>query len=200
MPKRRDPFEIGVIALFALLVCGGFLYEVAVDFHPLKLGAVFLVVARVVLLVVHEVGHAVAARMVGARVRRLVVGYGTDLLEGEVFGVPFTIRAWPVEGFVSFEHGADALSRGASAFTYAAGVGAEALFVLPFVVALGTARLFTASDDIFQLAVQAAAIEVCLSALSNLLPHTSIGAPGERDGLPNDGLGIVRSLFGARPS
>lgn len=200
MPSRRDPFEILVIAVFAALLSGGFLYEVVIDFHPLKLGAVFLVLSRLILLVVHEIGHAIAARMVGAHVEQLVVGYGTDIHRGEVCGVPYTIRTWPVEGFVSFARSGPPLSRAASAFTYAAGVGAEALVVLPFVLALGTSRLFTVSDDLFQLAVQASAIEVCLSAASNLVPRVAYGAPGDDGGLPNDGLGIVRSLFGRRSS
>ena len=61
--------------LFLLLM----LAAVFDDFSPRKLAIVFMAVFWVPMFVLHEVGHAVAAKMVGWRVREIVIGFGKTL-------------------------------------------------------------------------------------------------------------------------
>lgn len=52
-----------------------------------------LIVALTVLVVVHELGHALAARLCGGRVRRLCIGFGPFITGFRVRGVAVEIRA-----------------------------------------------------------------------------------------------------------
>jgi len=49
-------------------------------------------------IVVHELGHAVAARLVGLEVGAIVIGVGRKLWSGEIFGTAVTLHAWPLSG------------------------------------------------------------------------------------------------------
>jgi tetratricopeptide (TPR) repeat protein len=48
----------------------------------------------------HEFGHLVAAKLLGLRAFRMVIGSGRVLLSWKMFEVPTELRVWPVEGFV----------------------------------------------------------------------------------------------------
>ncbi|HEU4624229.1 MAG TPA: site-2 protease family protein [Steroidobacteraceae bacterium] len=49
-------------------------------------------------IVAHELGHAVAARLVGLTVGAIVIGVGRKLWSGEIFGTAVTLHAWPLSG------------------------------------------------------------------------------------------------------
>src|SRR5215204_3557107 len=51
-------------------------------------------------IVPHELGHLAAAKLLGLRAFRMVIGSGRVLLSWKTFGVPTELRVWPVEGFV----------------------------------------------------------------------------------------------------
>jgi Zn-dependent protease len=49
-------------------------------------------------IVAHELGHALAARLVGLEVGAIVIGVGRKLWSGEIFGTAVTLHAWPLSG------------------------------------------------------------------------------------------------------
>lgn len=54
------------------------------------------------LIVIHEAGHFLAARLQGIRVNGFSVGFGPALLKTERNGVTYALRLLPLGGFVSF--------------------------------------------------------------------------------------------------
>ena len=54
------------------------------------------------LIVIHEAGHFLAARLQGIRVNGFSVGFGPALLKTEQGGVTYALRLLPLGGFVSF--------------------------------------------------------------------------------------------------
>ena len=54
------------------------------------------------LIVIHEAGHFLAARLQGIRVNGFSVGFGPALLKTERDGVTYALRVLPLGGFVSF--------------------------------------------------------------------------------------------------
>jgi regulator of sigma E protease len=53
-----------------------------------------------ILIFVHELGHFIAARLVGATVYEFALGYGPRILKKEYKGTIYSIRALPLGGFV----------------------------------------------------------------------------------------------------
>jgi regulator of sigma E protease len=64
------------------------------------LGIVAAVLAVSLLIVVHEAGHQVAARLSGMRVERFSVGFGPVLLAWKRGGTEYAISALPLGGYV----------------------------------------------------------------------------------------------------
>ncbi|ABX09207.1 RIP metalloprotease RseP [Prochlorococcus marinus] len=66
----------------------------------------FNVIASIAVLALliffHEAGHFLAATLQGIRVSGFSIGFGPALLEKEFKGVTYSIRAFPLGGFVSF--------------------------------------------------------------------------------------------------
>lgn len=53
-------------------------------------------------IVVHELGHAVAARLVGLQVGAVIFGVGRKIWHGEIFGTAVTLHVWPLSGLTFF--------------------------------------------------------------------------------------------------
>ena len=51
-----------------------------------------------VVIPIHEIGHAIAGRLVGLDVVAIVLGHGRTVWSGHVAGVPIDVRAWPTVG------------------------------------------------------------------------------------------------------
>lgn len=49
-------------------------------------------------LVLHELGHAIAALCVGLEVNKIVIGHGKNVLEFQIFGIPLKIKQVPTGG------------------------------------------------------------------------------------------------------
>ncbi len=54
------------------------------------------------LIFVHEAGHFLAATLQGIRVSGFSIGFGPSILKKEIKGVTYSLRAFPLGGFVSF--------------------------------------------------------------------------------------------------
>jgi hypothetical protein len=82
------------------------------------------------------------------------------------------------------------------AFVYLAGPGAEILLAGAIALLAGDA-LFEKSNDYSMIALQSLVIAATAGAVINLIPQS---APSSQGTIPNDGLGILLSLFGRRPT
>lgn len=75
---------------------------------PILLAACFM---APVSIVAHELGHAIAARLVGLEVGAIVIGVGPKLWRGELFGTAVTLHAWPLSGLTFLGAGSFELLR-----------------------------------------------------------------------------------------
>jgi hypothetical protein len=192
---RWGAFEWMVAGTLVLAMGGAFAADIATDFAPIKLTALVLVTSRVPMLVVHEMGHALVAWALGWRVRQIVLGFGKVLGAFDLGGARVEIRAVPLEGFVTPEPRDGEGGRAASALVYAAGPLAELAVLAAMALSIGLDRFVWQSSEPVVIACQAVAIGIVGSLVANAIPH------GVRVGgrlVPNDGLGVVRSLLGRR--
>ncbi len=174
-----------------LVALGSLIGIVAEDYEPARLAPVFMLLSWFPLIALHELGHAAAARLVGWRVHRIVVGFGKAAARFELFGVPLTLKLYPLGGYVS---PAPVSMRGVrlkSAFIYAAGPGAELALVGLLVLALGPEAMLERTEDIPQIAVQSVAITALLSVVMNLAPRR---IQTEHGPSATDGWGIIGSF------
>src|SRR5437660_11790497 len=73
------PWQKAFCAGLLAVVVGWLLYETCRDFEPAKLAPVLLILFWMPLMVLHEAGHAVVARLVGWHVGKVVLGMGPRL-------------------------------------------------------------------------------------------------------------------------
>lgn len=188
-PKRGpEGREWITYSVFALLVFGLFAAEILRDFDARKYGALMVFVFWAPFLVLHELGHALAAKLVGWRVLDLVIGFGKPVKRFRVGETRVELRAFPLEGFVL---PAPRTLRGApwkNAFVYFAGPGVEIAFIVAAGWAVGFDRLLLRTDDIGLVTLQAACLAAAIGAVMNLIPFPVAG------GLVSDGLGMFLSL------
>ncbi len=182
-----SPGERRVILVAFGLFFGLLAVELLRELTAAKLGLLFLLLAWGPLLVIHELGHAIAAHWVGWRVGEIVIGFGRELTCFQVGSTLVRIKAAPVEGYVLPSPSRLRSPRLESAFIYFAGPGAE-LLVLWGLYVLADGRLFIPTDEPGLLALQGAAAAIGLGLFFNLLPLPLAGGV-------TDGLGIIISLF-----
>jgi len=79
------------------------LLHFAFIFCVVIIGSLAVLACRAVLIVVHESGHALMTRLVGWRVRAVVIGAGSVVCRFQVAGIPVVIHLWPIWGYVQPE-------------------------------------------------------------------------------------------------
>jgi hypothetical protein len=198
-PAGRPPdpraFERRFLVGFVLLLFGLLVAEVVRDYSPVKLSVLFFLGAWFPRVLIHECGHALAARLCGWRVHGIMIGRGQPLFRFRVRGVPLVIGRMPLGGFVQSAPTHLRQVRLRSAFVYFMGPGAELITLALVALLVGPHRLLSATSDLRVIAVQAAAAAVALGIFTNLLPHRvrvldDLASPG----VPSDGLGILLSF------
>jgi hypothetical protein len=170
----------------SLLLFGLFVADLLSPFEPRKLAFPLLLLFWAPALVVHECGHALAAKLVGWRVTQMVLGVGPELFRFRIGETRVVVRALLAEGYVVPTPTRDGLARGANALVYFGGPGAELLVAALIAVAWGWGPFFVQSDAYPLIVSQSAALALTIGAVTNLIPHALAGAP-------NDGLGILLS-------
>ena len=183
--------------IFLVLISLVFLFmmsmEVVTNYEPKKLGALLFVLFWIPLLVIHEFGHAIMAKLLGWKVKRIVLGFGKVLGQSRLLGAPIEIRTIPLEGFVEIAPTKIELARLKHALIYFAGPGIELLVCFIIIQLLGGVdELFTISNDYYRIALQSFAYAALAGAIINLIP---IGIITNDGSAPNDGLGILLCLF-----
>ena len=189
IPAGRRPLssgeKTGVAA--ATIVFGGLMAASLLEnFSPEKLSAVFFLIFWAIMLVVHEVGHAVAAWAVDWRVRQIVIGFGPTLFRGRFGETDVQVNLVAVSGFVVPDPLSRAKYRLKNAFVYAAGPGSEFLLRGVLLLAFGWDSVFGPSKELHFIALKTLAWVIVIGGGFNLLPFAS-------DGMASDGLGICLS-------
>ncbi len=185
------PGQRWATGLVLLLILGPLLIAIFKDFEPVKLSPILIMLCWMVLLVTHEGGHAVAAYLLGWRIKRTVIGMGGKIAEIRIGRVPVEIRAIPVEGFVETAPRNLEWPRLKSILIYFAGpetdllLGAIALFLV------GTDQFGYASESYLHILWQCFVAAAFAQGILNLIPHAVFTPQGQ---IANDGLGILRSF------
>ncbi len=190
-PASRGEFITlyGLVGVFLLLIA----LEMLSNYEPRKLSALLFVLWWMPLVFLHEFGHALMARLLGWRISRTVIGFGRIVWQGKLFGAPLEFRLVPIEGFVQTAPLSTSGARFKHALVYFAGPGIELLLFFVIMFAMGGAGdFFRIEDDYGRLALQALAFAALVGAVINLIPMGVVTKDGET---PNDGMGIIRSLF-----
>lgn len=180
--EARISAVVGTV--FSLLIVAAIFEE----YSPRKLSVFFILLLWIPMLVLHELGHAVTARLLGWDVREMVIGFGRTLWQFHVGGTRIRIKLAPVEGYVLPAANSARFLRAKSMAIYAAGPGAELLLLGIIVWFTSWDTVFSNSDSLASIALQSLAIVIIYSAGFNLLPFRS-------DGAVSDGLGIISSPF-----
>jgi hypothetical protein len=209
LPPRRTPapghspapgaFERWFLAGFVLLFFAGLGVELFRHYTPAKLSVIFFLLAWFPLLALHEAGHALAARLCGWRVKRMVIGFGGAWRSFRVGGVPVELGRLPLGGFVELAPGHLRQVRLRSAFIYFAGPGVELALLGVLALALGPHTLLTASGSAGVIAAQGLAAAILVDVITNLVPlpaRRGGDLTGER--VVTDGLGMLLSFVWPR--
>lgn len=188
-----SPGERWVVVVLALGLLGLLVADLAQGFSHHKLSVLFVLSFWVPLLVLHELGHALAARLMGWNVTEIAIGFGRELRRFRVGATRIRLRAVPIEGYVVSSPGSStAHARSKQAFIYFAGPLTELLVLALLAPALDFA-LPGADDGIGRIALESLAVAAALGALCTLFPYRSLGNP-------SDGLGMLLSWLSSEES
>lgn len=190
--RPKTSGERWVLALFAVGIFGLFFVDLIADYHPLKASVAFMLLAWVALLVLHELGHAIAASLVNWRVCRIVIGYGRPLLRFRFGGTDIQVRLFPAGGYVVPAPRDLENVRLRSSLIYFAGPGIELLAVAVIAALVGLGRLTATPESLGVMAAQCFAIVALMGAGFNLVPLPT------DSGAWTDGLGVVKSWLVSR--
>lgn len=185
--ERLTRSDRWIVVGIGSVIFGSFLLDVLVNFGWLKAGALVTFVAWFALIVLHEVGHAVTASLLGWKVCRFVIGMGKPMLRFRAAGVPVQVCRYPVGGHVVPAPTSLRGARWKSSLIFLAGPAAELMVVAVLVFVFGAERLLGNPDDFVVLCAQAVAFAALLGVVLNLIPLTT------RDGSATDGLGVLVS-------
>jgi Flp pilus assembly protein TadD len=187
-PAPRLPTSRGE-RLWLALFGAGFLGLIAADlaqgFSVRRLSVLFVLVAWVPLLVLHELGHALAARAVGWHVTEVVIGFGRELLRFRIGETRVRVRAVPIEGYVIPSPNSVRGARLKQAWIYFSGPLAD-LLVLGSIAWILDFEAPGQSDSLGRLVLESIAVTAAIGALCTLTPYRS-------GGNPSDGLGMLTS-------
>jgi hypothetical protein len=174
------------------IVIGWLLYETLQDFAPVKLVPLLLILFWMPLMVLHEAGHAVVARLVGWHLGKVVLGMGPELCRFRLGTADVEVHLVPVEGFVRCMPANLHWPRLKSGLIYLAGPGVELLLALAILLGVGPDRLLSESADFGLIVVQCLALAAASQAVLNLIPHGVFTPSGI---IANDGLGILQCFM-----
>ena len=192
IPAEKRPLatdEVVIIAGVAFLFFGLLGAEVITRFSFAKASILILPLCWVVQLVIHELGHAIATRMIGWEIHEIVIGIGKEVRRCKPLGYNVRLKSTPLAGHVLPLVTSPEGARWKSAFTYAAGPGIEILLALVIFLAIGPQRILSAPTNALVLASQCLIVTALLGAMLNLVPLRT------KDGNMTDGLGILRSAL-----
>ena len=193
--KPSTSGEIISYYIFIFLIFGGLTAEVFTNYEPVKLTILFFLLAWILLTFLHELGHALTARLFKWEVSEFVIGYGKVVKQFKYNETKVEFRMIPIGGYVRPKQNYKNWSRLKSAALYFAGPGIELLIFFGLWYLIGYGQLTQVSNDYLIIMLQGCAISAVTGAIINLIPH---GVVTDKGNSPNDGLGILLSLFASK--
>ena len=185
-PKTGNEWGILVIISFFFSLMLGL--ELAENFTVKKLSVPFFLFSWVILLVIHEFGHALMARVLGWKVILVSIGTGQVRARKMILGMPVEFRTIPLSGFAS-PRATDLIApRLKQCLIYAAGPGVEILCVLVLGFLLGFDKLLSPSYSVGIIAAQSFCVAALLGVVINLIPFPH---QTENGVAWSDGLGMI---------
>ena len=160
-------------------------------YEPRKLGVIFVVFFWIPLLVIHEAGHAIVARLCGWEVERVVIGFGRTWLTRVIEGTPVIFKTVPLSGYVVPRPRDLQSPRLKNALIFAAGPAFELIAALIVIGIAGPVAIFQPSNAMPVIAAQSFCVAAALGLVFTLVPHTVSTERGESW---SDGLGILMSF------
>jgi len=190
-PPERGPEtknEWGILVIISFFFGLFLLAELAIDFTVAKLSVPFFLLSWVVLLAIHEFGHAIMARLLGWRVDLVAIGSGKVRSRFSVLGMPVELRTIPLSGFAVPRPTDLILPRLKQFLIYAAGPGIELFLAFAIALLIGFGEFFTRTTDVGLIAIQSFCAAAVVGATINLIPfpHRT-----ENGNAWSDGLGMI---------
>ena len=192
---NKGPMTSGERWSYAILV--GLIFclfaaDIYSDYVPEKLSVFLFLAFWMLMLPIHEAGHALMAHFLGWEVPQVVIGFGRTMGEFRVGETQVTVRMIPLEGFARLRPRTAVSLRRNAMLTTLAGMGIEFLILIVVVLIVGPQRILISSTEIPIIAAQTLGVVVLLAALINLTPHA---AHTDRGPMPNDGLLFIQFGF-----
>lgn len=198
-PETRRPAngaEIAAIVLVSVAFAAMLLASLIEDFSIYHWSILFFILSWVALLVIHEFGHALMARLLGWKVDLVSIGAGKLLSKRKILGATVEFRSIPLSGFVLPRPRNLSFPRLKSFFIYAAGPGIEWLLVLLILGTLGSETLFQLQPQLALIAAQSFCAAAVFGIFINLVPLPMTSDTGQT--ACTDGLGMI--LCWTRPA
>ena len=192
VPDRppRNKAELAAIILLVVFFGGMVGFALFEDFTVYKLSVPFFIASWVILLIIHEFGHALMARALGWRVELVSIGSGRLVFTKRILGMKTEFRAIPLSGF-AVPRPTDLIQPQFKNFLiYAAGPGIELALVAAVWLLLGQA-LLQKQPSITLILIQSFCIAATFGALVNLVPLPFNTDDGKKAW--SDGLGMIMS-------
>lgn len=184
----QTPNEWGVLVIFSFFFALFIFLELAQDFSVAKLSVPFFLISWVILLVLHEFGHALMAKMLGWQILLVSIGHGLVRARLAVFDTPVEFRTLPLSGFVLPRPGNLVAPRLKQFLIYAAGPGIELVAVAIIVALIGPDEMLRRSPEVRLIAAQSFCVAALFGAIFNLIPFPHQTAEGKAW---SDGLGMI---------
>lgn len=192
--KTKRPYSIlGAIPIIIVLLFGVIsAYNNNISPNFLLTNVLALCVFCYLDIYIHEIGHVIAARLVGVGVTGVIIGNGKELFRKTVFGIPLVVTNGFGVGFTLMGQIDGNFLKLRYSFIILGGVLFQFLLTAACFAILGTkdfAYLYAQGISISTMFI----ISNVLMILTNLFPF-NINCYGLR--IPNDGLKLLKVLFG----
>lgn len=190
-PPGRPPQtknEWGILVILSFFFVLFLALELASRFTVAKLSVPFFFLSWALLLAIHELGHAAAAKLLGWKVEMISIGLGRTIASFALKGCQVEVRILPLAGFVVPRPRSLHFPRFKYFLIFAAGPGVELLLVALLVLAFGFDDLLVRSESISLIAVQSFCVAALWGALCNLIPFPHRSEEGTSW---SDGLGMI---------
>ena len=190
IPDRppQSKAEVMALVLVSLFFGGMFLASIIKDFSVFKVSIGFFLASWVVLLVLHEFGHALMARALGWSVSKVCIGTGKIVRRSVIFGMPTEFRAIPLSGY-AVPCPTDLIQPRLKQFLiYAAGPGIELVAVGFIAAILGPDTLLRLQPNLLIIGLQSFCVAALFGAFINLIP---LPIETDRGKAASDGLGMI---------
>jgi len=169
---------------------GGFVALLLADMlqgdDRMRYGMGFVALSWFPTLVLHELGHAWAARSVGFGVAELVIGHGPPLWRTRFGYTRVVLRAVPAGGYMVPFSRTGKVERAKLAWIYFWGPGAEMALIALLALIVGPDALLSPTQSIPLIAVQSLALAAAIGVVLNMLPLPLSDSV-------TDGLGMILS-------